>query len=117
LAFEAQSCLGGAGLSYLSVDNLDYERLRMSTKIFTELSRIETSNADVRAGLGTSLLIQGIFYDEIISHEGDSCMDKDNSVSDSIIASNSGYLYDGSHIKSSSWVGSKYLPLYIFKWE
>ena len=67
LAFEAQSCLGGAGLSYLSVDNLDYERLRMSTKIFTELSRIETSNADVRAGLGTSLLIQGIFYDEIIS--------------------------------------------------
>ena len=89
LAFEAQSCLGGAGLSFLSVDDLDYERLRMSTKIFTELSRIETSNADVRAGLGTSLLIQGIFYEEIISHEGG---EKDDNVKTSLLSLAAHYL-------------------------
>jgi len=89
LAFEAQSCLGGAGLSFLSVDDLDYERLRMSTKIFTELSRIETSNADVRAGLGTSLLIQGIYYEEIISHEGG---EKDDNVKTSLLSLAAHYL-------------------------
>lgn len=89
LAFEAQSCLGGAGLSFLSLDEIDNDWLRMSTKIFSELSSTEPSNADVRAGLGTSLLIQGLFYQDAVGREGG---EKNDNVQTSLLSLAAHYL-------------------------
>ena len=62
LALDAQHCLGGAGLAFLDKDDIDSTRLWVSTQVFDRLSVIEPHDADVRAGLGTALLIQGIFH-------------------------------------------------------
>ena len=62
LALDAQHCLGGAGLAFLDKDDIDSTRLGVSTQVFDRLSVIEPHDADVRAGLGTALLIQGIFH-------------------------------------------------------
>eukprot|EP00571_Detonula_confervacea_P015912 CAMPEP_0172302994 /NCGR_PEP_ID=MMETSP1058-20130122/4607_1 /TAXON_ID=83371 /ORGANISM="Detonula confervacea, Strain CCMP 353" /LENGTH=622 /DNA_ID=CAMNT_0013013669 /DNA_START=16 /DNA_END=1884 /DNA_ORIENTATION=- len=62
LALDAQHCLGGAGLAFLTEEDVDSDRLRVSTKVFDRLLYVEPYNPDVRAGLGTSLLIQGIFH-------------------------------------------------------
>ncbi|KAL9185547.1 hypothetical protein ACHAXT_003324 [Thalassiosira profunda] len=61
LALDAQYCLGGAGVAFLTKD-VDAARLRVSTKVFDRLMYVERYNLDVRAGLGTSLLIKGIFH-------------------------------------------------------
>lgn len=37
LALDAQHCLGGAGLAFLDKNNLDMERLRLSTQVFDRL--------------------------------------------------------------------------------
>lgn len=83
LALDAQRCLGGSGLSAMTPDTINLERLKLSTKIFDRLvsfvpvavnaafyvshrsppkSIIEPLDAAIRAGLGTALLLQGIFY-------------------------------------------------------
>ena len=62
LALDAQHCLGAAGLAFLEKDDIDSTRLGVSTQVFDRLSVIEPYDADVRAGLGTALLIQGIFH-------------------------------------------------------
>jgi len=64
LALDAQHCIGGAGLAFLAKGHIDRERLRVSTEVFDRLSQVEPHNPDVRAGLGTSLLIQGIFEND-----------------------------------------------------
>ena len=62
LALDAQHCLAGAGLAFLDKDDIDSTRLWVSTQVCDRLSVIEPHDADVRAGLGTALLIQGIFH-------------------------------------------------------
>jgi hypothetical protein len=37
MALDAQHCLGGSGMAFLSADSLDYARLRVTTKVFDEL--------------------------------------------------------------------------------
>ena len=62
LALDAQRCLGAAGLAFITTQsNINHDRLSVSTKIFDRLSYIDPTDLDVRAGLGTALLIQGIF--------------------------------------------------------
>jgi len=67
LALDSQRCLAASGLSFLSIkDTLDIStRLVVSTKVFDRLSYVEPQDADIRGGLGTALLFQGIFHDDI----------------------------------------------------
>jgi len=67
LALNSQRCLAASGLSFLSIkDTLDIStRLVVSTKVFDRLSYVEPQDADIRGGLGTALLFQGIFHDDI----------------------------------------------------
>lgn len=63
LAMDAQRCLGGVGLAFLSRD-VDFESVMKSRDVFESLSLVDPYNVDVRAGLGTSLLILGITQDD-----------------------------------------------------
>jgi hypothetical protein len=62
LAMDAQRCLGGAELAFLSRDvNLD--SVTKSRVVFESLSDVDPYDANVRAGLGTSLLILGVMQE------------------------------------------------------
>jgi len=63
LAIDAQRCLGGAELVYLSRD-INIDSVRKSKVIFESLSDVDPDNANVRAGLGTSLLILGAMKED-----------------------------------------------------
>jgi hypothetical protein len=128
LTLRAQQCLGGAGIAFLSSDGLDHARLRITTKVFDGLVsaqvscreridlafgesltssffsasiiqiEVEPYNPDVRAGLGTSLLMQGIFYQEI--REG-----VDDNVQNSLLSLASHHLKLASLLSTSSSSG------------
>ena len=63
LAMDAQRCLGGAELAFLSRD-VNIESVTNSRVIFESLSDVDPYNANVRAGLGTSLLVLGIMQED-----------------------------------------------------
>ncbi|KAL7497791.1 hypothetical protein ACHAWT_010208 [Skeletonema menzelii] len=63
VAMDAQRCLAGAELAFLSRD-VNIESVRKSRVIFESLSDVDADNANVRAGLGTSLLILGIMKED-----------------------------------------------------
>ena len=63
LAIDAQRCLAGAELAFLSSD-INVESVRKSKVIFESLSDVDVDDANVRAGLGTSLLILGIMKED-----------------------------------------------------
>ncbi len=64
LAMDAQRCLGGAELVYLSRD-IKIDSVRKAKVIFESLSDVDPDNANVRAGLGTSLLILGVMKEDV----------------------------------------------------
>jgi hypothetical protein len=59
LAMDAQCCLGGAGLAFLSRE-VDIDSVIKSRGVFESLSLVDSHRAEVRAGLGTALLILGV---------------------------------------------------------
>mmetsp|Transcript_9649 Transcript_9649/g.14314 ORF Transcript_9649/g.14314 Transcript_9649/m.14314 type:complete len:564 (+) Transcript_9649:89-1780(+) len=63
LAVDAQRCLGGAELAFLTKD-VNIDSVRKSRVIFESLSDVDPDNASVRAGLGTSLLILGVMKED-----------------------------------------------------
>jgi len=63
LAVDAQRCLGGAELAFLTKD-VNINSVRKSRVIFESLSDVDPDNANVRAGLGTSLLILGVMKED-----------------------------------------------------
>mmetsp|Transcript_30228 Transcript_30228/g.60717 ORF Transcript_30228/g.60717 Transcript_30228/m.60717 type:complete len:563 (+) Transcript_30228:28-1716(+) len=63
LAVDAQRCLGGAELAFLTKD-VNIDSVRKSRVIFESLSDLDPDNASVRAGLGTSLLILGVMKED-----------------------------------------------------
>ncbi|KAK1740722.1 hypothetical protein QTG54_008817 [Skeletonema marinoi] len=63
LAVDAQRCLGGAELAFLTKD-VNIDSVRKSRVIFESLSDVDPDNANVRAGLGTSLLILGVMKED-----------------------------------------------------
>lgn len=63
LAMDAQRCLGGVELAFLSRD-VNVDSVTNARVIFESLSNVDPYNASVRAGLGTSLLILGVMQEE-----------------------------------------------------
>ena len=63
LAVDAQRCLGGIELAFLSRD-VNLQSVRKSRVIFESLADADPHNADVRGGLGTSLLMLGVMKED-----------------------------------------------------